>query len=180
MKYQKKILIGLPIFIAGIYLLYKSLKKNNLTNINSDVIFMAGLDYRQGDLSINQQEQLLKTNLKDKKIKAFRYNDILGVLDEVNKSPNDIVILFSAGCSYADKISVATNNKKNMFIVQPYGISSNVKKSVNEAVANGVPSKNVITGSTIGTGLNIVKNSTPTPSNYSHWDSLKFVGTLIN
>jgi hypothetical protein len=180
LKYQTKILIGVPIFLASIYLLIKSMKKNDtIVETNDDVIFMGGLDYRQGDLNLNQQVELLKTNLKGKKIKGFKYNDILGVLTAIDESPNDIIILFSAGCSYSDQISESTNNKKSMYIVEPYGISSDVKKSVNQAVANGVPNKNVITGASIGTGLNIVKNSTPTPSNYSHWNALKFVGTLI-
>ena len=181
MKYQTKIFLGLPIFVASIYLLIKNLKKSNVSiqNTNSDIIFMGGLDNRQGDLNLNQQVELLKTNLKGKKIKGFRYNDILGVLSEVKESPNDIVILFSAGCFYANKISEATNNKKNMFIVEPYGTSSNVKKSVNEAIANGIPNKNIIVGKTTDRGLNIVKNATSTPSNSNHWNALKFVGTLI-
>jgi hypothetical protein len=140
---------------------------------------MGGLDNRQGDLNLNQQVQLLKTNIKGKKIKGFRFNDISTVLEAVKESPNDIIILFSAGCLYADKISEVTNNKKNMYIVEPYGTSSNVKKSVNDAVNNGVPNKNVITGSTISRGLNIVNDATPTPYNSTHWNALKFVGTLI-
>lgn len=182
LKYQTKILIGLPIFLGSIYLLFKNLKKNNvITNdINNDIIFMGGLDNREGDLNLNQQVQLLKTNIKGKKIKGFRFNDISSVLSEIKENPNDIVILFSAGCSQANKISKLTNNKNNMFIVEPYGTSSNVKKSVNDAVANGVPNKNVITGATVSRGLNIVKNATPTPTNLNHWNALKFVGTLIN
>jgi hypothetical protein len=140
---------------------------------------MGGLDNREGDLNLNKQVQLLKTNLKGKKIKGFRFNDIASVLSEVKEYPNDIIILFSAGCSQSNKISQATNNKNNMFIVEPYGTSSNVKKSVNDAVANGVPNKNVITGTTVSRGLNIVKNATPTPTNLNHWNALKFVGTLI-
>jgi hypothetical protein len=181
MKLQTKLLIGLPIFFGSIYLFYKNYKKNNpiITNVNSDVIFMGGLDNRGGDLNLNEQVQLLKTNLKAKKIKGFRFNDITSVLNEIKENPNDIVILFSAGCSHSNEISEATNNKKNMYIVEPYAISSNVKKSVNDAVANGVPNKNVITGSTVSRGLNIVSNATPTPTNLSHWNALKFVGTLI-
>ena len=179
MKYQTKILIGIPIFFASIYLLLKNTKKSNVTiqNINNDIIFMGGLDNREGDLNLNQQVQLLKTNLKGKKIKGFRFNDISAVLEEVKEFPNDIIILFSAGCRYSDEISEATKNKKNMFIVEPYGTSLNVKKSVNDAVGNGVPNKNVVTGTTISRGLNIVSNATP--SNSSHWNALKYVGTLI-
>ena len=66
-----------------------------------------------------------------------------------------------------------------MFIVEPYATSSSVKKSVNDAVANGVPNKNVITGSLVSRGFSIVKNATPTPSDLNHWNALKFVGTLI-
>jgi hypothetical protein len=181
LKLQTKLLIGLPIFFGSIYLFYKNYKKNNatITNVNNDVIFMGGLDIREGDLNLNKQVELLKTNLKGKKIKGFRYNDISGVLDAVKDSPNDIVIVFSAGCFYSDKISEITNNKKNMFIVEPYATSSSVKKSVNDAVSNGVPNKNVITGSLVSRGYSIVKNGTPTPSDLNHWNALKFVGTLI-
>ena len=70
LKLQTKLLIGLPIFFGSIYLFYKNYKKNNpISNQNSDVIFMGGLDNREGDLNLNQQVELLKTNLKVKKIK---------------------------------------------------------------------------------------------------------------
>ena len=182
MKYKTKIFIGIPIFIASIYILFKALKKkNNITNNkDSNVILMGGLDNRNGDLNINQQLDLLKSTLENKKSIAFRYNDILGVLDAIKKYPNDIVVLFSAGCSYSNKVSKAIANKNNLFIVEPYGTSNSVKNSVNEAINNGVPNKNIITGNTTERGLNIVKNSTPTPKNTTHWNALKFVGTLIN
>jgi hypothetical protein len=181
MKYQTKMLIGVPIFFVSIYFLIKSFKKSKdvITNTSNNVILMGGLDNRSGDLNINQQADLLKSTLKNKSVIAFRYNDLVGVLDAIKKHPNDIVVLFSAGCSYSNKISKEIKNKDNLFIVEPYATSSSVRDSVSQAINNGVPNKNVVVGTTQSRGLNVVENATHTPSNYIHWDALKFVGTLI-
>ena len=181
MKTETKILIGLPFFLASIYLLFKNFKKGSITisNKGSNVILMGGLDNRQGDLNINQQVNLLKSTLQNKNVIGFRYNDLVGVTNAINKYPNDYVVLFSAGGRYSDKISNQIEAKKKLFIVEPYGASSDVKKSVNQAINNGVPNKNVIVGENIYRGLNVVPNATQTPQNISHWNALKFVGTLI-
>jgi hypothetical protein len=182
LKTKTKILIGLPFFLGSIYFLYKSFKKknNNNSNDNGNVILMGGLDNRQGDLNIAQQIELLKSTLKNKNVIGFRYNDISGVTNAISKNPNDVVVLFSAGCSHSNKISNQIKDKNNLFIVEPYATSSNVKKSVNEAISNGVPNKNVIVGQNTSRGLGIVEGATHTPSDLNHWNALKFVGTLIN
>ena len=182
LKTETKILIGIPLFFASIYFLVKSFKKgggNFVSNTSSNVILMGGLDNRQGDLNIDQQVKLLKTSLQNKSVIGFRYNNVSGVLDAINKNPNDYVVLFSAGGRYSDKISNQIKAKNKLFIVEPYGASANVKKSVNQAISNGVPNKNVIVGENVYRGLNVVPNATPTPSNVGHWNALKFVGTLI-
>ena len=182
MKTETKILIGIPFFFASIYFLMKSFKKgggNFVSNISSNVILMGGLDNRQGDLNIDQQVKLLKTTLKNKSIKGFRYNNLSGVLNAMRENPDDYVILFSAGGRYSDKVSSQIKAKNKLFIVEPYGASTNVKKSVNQAISNGVPNKNVIVGENIYRGLNVVPNATPTTPNIGHWNALKFVGTLI-
>jgi hypothetical protein len=181
MKYQTKMLIGLPIFFVSIYFLIKSFKKSKdvITNTSNNVILMGGLDNRSGDLNINQQADLLKSTLKNKNVMAYRYNDDDGVINAIKKNPKDIVVLFSAGCFYSNLVSEVISNKKNLFIVEPYATSTSVRKSVNEAINNGVPNKNVVVGTTQSRGLNVVENATHTPSNYIHWDALKFVGTLI-
>jgi hypothetical protein len=181
LKTRTKILIGLPFFFVSIYFLIKSLRKGNnyISNKNSNVILMGGLDNRQGDLKIDQQVELLKSTLQNKKVIGFRYNDISGVANAINENPNSVVVLFSAGCSYSSKISNEIKNKNNLFIVEPYASSQNIKNIVNQAIANGVPNKNVIVGQNVSRGLNVVPNATHTPPNTSHWNALKFVGTLI-
>jgi len=180
LKIQTKILIGLPLLLGSIYL-YKIYKKgSNVISKNSTVILMGGLDYRENDLNINQQVDLLKSTLQNKNVIGFRYNDISGITNAISENPNSIVVLFSAGCSYANKISKQIKDKNKLFIVEPYATSSNVKKVVNEAIRYGVPNENVIVGDNVSRGLNVVPNATKTPPNTSHWNALKFVGTLIN
>jgi hypothetical protein len=182
LKTQTKILIGIPLFFASIYFLIKSFKKggdNVFSNTSNNIILMGGLDNRQGDLKIDQQVELLKSTLENKNVIGFRYNDISGVTNAISENPNSVVVLFSAGCNYANKISTQIKNKNNLFIVEPYATSQNIKNIVNEAIENGVPNKNVIVGENVSRGLNVVPNPTHTPSNTSHWNALKFVGTLI-
>ena len=181
LKTSTKIFIGLPFFLASVYLLYKSFKKggNAISNKSNNVILMGGLDNRQCDLNIDQQVNLLESTLENKKVIGFRYNDISGVTNAIMENPNSVVVLFSAGCTYANKISKQIKDKKKLFIVEPYATSSNAKKIVNEAVDNGVPNKNVLVGGSESRGLNVVPNATHTPPNSSHWNALKFVGTLI-
>jgi hypothetical protein len=182
LKIQTKILIGIPLFFASIYFLMKSFKKsggNIISDTSGNVILMGGLDNRQGDLNIDQQVNLLKKSLQNKSVIGFRYNNVSGVLKAISENPNDYVVLFSAGGRYSDKVSSQIRAKNKLFIVEPYGASSDVKKSVNQAISNGVPNENVIVGENIYRGLNVVPNATPTPTNVGHWNALKFVGTLI-
>jgi len=147
--------------------------------IKVDVILMGGLDYRKGDFKVNEQVTLLKSNLPDKKIVGYRYVDIDGVLSEMSKNPSAYVVLFSAGCSYASIISKQIINKNRLFIVEPYALSKNTVNSVKNAVSNGVPSKNVVTGPIVSRGSGVVNGSTKTPEGIDHWGSLKYVGKLI-
>jgi len=181
LKTETKILIGLPFFFLSIYFLLKNFKKGGvmIPEKSGNVILMGGLDNRQGDLNIDQQVKLLKTSLQNKSVIGFRYNNVSGVLKAISENPNDYVVLFSAGGRYSDKVSSQIRAKNKLFIVEPYGASSNVKKSVNQAISNGVPNENVIVGENIYRGLNVVPNATPTPTNVGHWNALKFVGTLI-
>lgn len=146
---------------------------------SNNIILMGGLDYRSGDLDINQQVEKLKKNITGKNVIGFRYNDLSGVLNEIEKNPESYVVLFSAGCNYASKISNKIKDKNRLFIVECYATSENVKKSVGEAVSNGVPSKNVITGPNTSRGKGVVSGSTSTPSGTNHWGSLSYVGNFI-
>ena len=161
--------------------------KNSTTNPQTsgstgsgDVILMGGLDYRKGDLSITQQVESLKTTVAGKNVIGFRYNELNKVLNAIKENPNAYVVLFSAGCGYASTISKQMTDKTKLFIVEPYATSSNTAKSVQTAVANGTPSKNVIVGPNSNRGAGVVANATKTPSDSGHWTALKNVGNLIS
>jgi len=152
---------------------------NQQTSSSDNVILMGGLDYRSGDKNISEQVALLKTNMGSKSVIGYRYNDFSGVVNSISKHPNSHIVLFSAGCSYSSKIAKMINDKSKLFIVEPYASSSATSSSVQNAVSVGVPNGNVITGPITARGKDVVNGSTKTPSGYSHWDALKFVGGLI-
>ncbi len=147
---------------------------------SADVILMGGLDYRAGDYKIDAQVQLLSKGFgTNKKVIGHRYNDLNSVLGSIAKNPNAKVILFSAGGSRAKQVADAMQNKNNLYIVEPYGVSANTKNSVQAAVTSGVPSTNVIAGPSSGRGNGIVSGTSSTPSGKGHWDALQYTATLI-
>lgn len=157
----------------------KGEKKNEGTGV--DVILMGGLDYRKGDLNISQQVESLKTNLPGKNVIGFRYTQLNDVLNAIKENPNASVVLFSAGGSYASTISKDMTDKSKLYIVEPYAASSNTAKSVQTAVSNGTPAKNVMVASNnTKRGGGVVPGATTTPSGLGHWDALKYIGKLIS
>tara|TARA_R110002153_G_scaffold168417_3_gene321153 strand:- start:2430 stop:2972 length:543 start_codon:yes stop_codon:yes gene_type:complete len=150
-----------------------------------NVLLLGGLDNRSGDLDINEQKNLLLKGLKDKNVKAFRYNDLSGLSEEIKNSKKPVyVVLFSAGGKKALEVAELFRFKgfdlKNIFIVQPYGKSNTTSNSIREAVKLGVPKKNILVGSSASTGVGIVNNPTTTPKcSPSHWCSLTQVGEFI-
>ena len=154
---------------------------NQVNQVNQvDVILMGGLDYRQGDLKIDKQVELLNSGTSGgKKILGHRYTELTKVLDSIAQNPNAKVVLFSAGGTYSKQVANAMQNKSNLYIVEPYAASANTKTSVQSAVTAGVPSKNVLTGSSVGRGKDVIAGATLTPSNKGHWDALQYVGSLI-
>ena len=154
-------------------------QKSSTTGSKGDLILMGGLDYRPGDLNINQQVQSIKTHLSNKNVIGFRYNDISGVLQAVKNNPNAYVVLFSAGCKYASQIAPLMNDKRKMFIVEPYAKSTSTAQSVQTAVSLGVPNKNVVAGPVKERGAGVVSSTTNTPQGQGHWSALQNVGQLI-
>lgn len=146
---------------------------------NNTIILMGGLDYRNGDLNIEQQTKKIKVKLPNKNVLGFRYNDLSGVLGAIKNNPNSYVILFSAGCNKSSTISNAMKDKKKLFIVEPYATSKSVTDSVSSAVSSGVPSSNVVVGPNKPRGAGVVGGETKTPTNLNHWGALDFVTTLI-
>lgn len=146
---------------------------------NNTIILMGGLDYRSGDLNIEQQKNKIKVKLPNKNVLGFRYNDLSGVLGAIKNNPNSYVILFSAGCNKSSTISNAMKDKKKLFIVEPYATSKSVADSVSSAVSSGVPSSNVVVGPNKPRGAGVVGGATKTTTNLNHWGALDFVTTLI-
>ena len=154
---------------------------NTVSSTGTDVILMGGLDYRKGDLSISKQVESLKTTVPGKNVVGFRYNELNKVLDAIKEKPNAYVVLFSAGGSYASTISKQMTDKTKLFIVEPYATSSNTAKSVQTAVANGTPAKNVVVApNNTNRGGGVVAGATSTPKDINHWGALKYVGNLIS
>jgi hypothetical protein len=159
----------------------------NPDSVSTDiVIFMAGLDDQKDPTykSVEEQANLLATNLTGKTIIKHDYRKSAPVINSIKNNPGAIVILFSAGCGYSSIIAKAMADKTKLYIVEPYAISSNTVISVRNAVSQGVPAANVLTGDTKGRGKGTIEGSTQTPNVKgpglsSHWNALKFVGTLI-
>lgn len=171
------IIIGtIAIFVFSCFYFFKAKPKN--------ILLLGGLDYRQGDLNIEKQVELLEQGSK-MAVTGFRYNNLKGIISAIEQSKTPIyVVLFSKGGQYSHDIALAMSSKKiklsNLYIVEPYASSSTTSSSVRLAVSLGVPSKNVMVGKSTSVGLGVVENTTSTPScSPSHWCSLKEVGIKI-
>lgn len=186
-KIQKTLIIvgGASIVLLIGYLITKKMKVTN-NGSKKSVLLLGGLDTRAGDKKINEQVELMKSGFsKDVNINGFRYFDKDGIIKQIEKDKNSFVVLFSAGCGYAEtiakKIIDVGGNLSNMYILEPYAVSQNTATSVQNAVKLGVPAKNVFVGSWKGTGLGVVSGATPTPNcSPSHWCSLVEVSKKIS
>ena len=161
---------------------YYNAKVQKVTDTNNSavsIILMCGRDDRKGDLSISKQVESLKTNVGVKNVIGFRYTEEDKVINAISQYPDAYVVLFSAGCAYSSSISSKIKNKQRLFIVEPFASGDKTKTSVQAAVTNGTPSKNVVTGPSIERGSGVVSGSTNTPNGIDHWGALKYVGKLI-
>lgn len=184
-KRRDYIIIGSILLAWGFVVSY--IKKNrdklsdsssNSENKNLDAILIGGLDDRQGYKKIDEQLRLFKKGFGyNKNVKAFRYSENTdNIIEFLKENKNTPTFLFSAGCKKSyDILQSGYADKNKFFIIQPYGISSNVKTIVRNSVKYGVPNKNVFVGDTESTGLGIVSGATPSGG---HWQSLTFVGNL--
>ena len=188
-KIQKTVIIigGVSVVLLITYLIRKRMQQSTKTTqkIQKSVLLLGGLDTRAGDKNIEEQVEMMKKGFgKDIKITGFRYFNKDGILKELEKNKNSFVVLFSAGCAYAEtvakKIVEVGGKLSDMYILEPYAASQNTATSVQNAVKLGVPSQNVFVGSWKGTGLGVVANATPTPQcTPGHWCSLTEVSKKI-
>ena len=152
---------------------------------NSPVtILMGGLNYRENDKSTSQQGGLLEIGLGSKNVIAIDYNNLTKVKKEIDNNPNNFLVLFSAGASYAsslvDYVKEKGGNIENIYVVEPCtcpGYCDNGLDSVENAIAKGLPKTNILVGDSDCTGKNIGGvRSDCTPK---HWCALTKVGELI-
>lgn len=176
--------ITVPILIYIAYKLFKKPQSKNLQK-SKNIILIGGLDYRKGDKKINEQVDLVKSGINGNyQVQGFTYKDLQGALNALDKTPNSYVLLFSAGCQYAEniakKIKELNQNLSNLYIAEPFHNGGKTSKSVQNAVNMGVPSKNVFVGKNTGVGLGIVKDASNTPNcSPSHWCALTQVTKII-
>jgi hypothetical protein len=167
-----------------------------------DIIFLCGLDDRKDpntgkltDLTKDQQTEIIKKEVGEKRILSFRYFDWQNCVKEINKNPNAFVVFFSGGCTHVKSVADRINDKSilgRFYIVEPYGLSKNTIKAVNEVVSMGVPVSNVIVGQTRikdnksgqltetkERGMGIIEGATITPDSYNHFGAIKFVSKFL-
>lgn len=177
------ILVGSLLVISTNYLLFNSLNLKTKKYKDKGIILLGGLDNRANDKSILEQVNLVKKGSKYDKILGFRYNDLNGTLKAIEKNPTYSVILFSAGCRYSFDVAKKMkqfDNIKNLYLAEPYALSSIHTNNAKKSVDLGLPEQNIFVGDSKATGLGIVNNPTKT-SNCTprHWCSLTDVGKKI-
>lgn len=162
--------------LATVVILKKIFMSKSQSESEWDAIFIGGLDNRPNDYPLEKQVEFLK-NGSDKKVKAYRYNIDVNVVKQFLKdNPKIPIYMFSAGCKLAEELSKDKNaNTKTIYIIEPYGSSTNVQSIVKNAVKNGVPAKNVIHGCYLSTGKGLIVGSTYS-GDCTHWNALKNKG----
>jgi hypothetical protein len=150
------------------------------------IIFVAGLDNRPGDLSLEEQIAYVKTYLPNVSIKSFcnakqckRHDDVsMGKAKKyIETHPNSIILLFSSGTGLSSHASQHISNPRNLYILEPY---RGAKGGIMKAISNGVPRTNVILGNGHGSGKGLIVGASSTPSGYSHFGSLKYASMVIS
>ncbi len=163
-------------------------KGNNTTNnqVNTAggfaAILVGGLNYREGDKSTSTQESILKNAIGGMNVKSFDWNaSTESILSFLSANPKIPVFLFSAGCKKAGALSESNNVDVNkIYIIEPfYEAGGETARSVQKAVSNGVPSKNVFVGPGASRGNGIVSGSASSQAK-DHWDALVSVGGMLS
>ncbi len=123
--------------------------------INYDVVFVGGLDGK-GYKDIVTQSKIFTRNINNNvNIRTYSYTQEIEYLTFIKNNPNVYVVVFSKSCESSVKIAQIPGFDKNkLFIVEPYTTDGGkTTKTIQDAVAIGVPAKNVYVGWGIGTGL---------------------------
>lgn len=144
-------------------------------------VLVGGLNYREGDKSTSTQGEMLKNAIGGMNVKSFDWDaSTESILSFLAVHPKTPVFLFSAGCAKAGELSASNNVDLNKFyIIEPFYSGGKTTESVQKAVSNGVPSKNVFVGPGPSRGKGIVSGSASSQAN-DHWDALVSVGGMVS
>ena len=166
--------------------LEKSKVKKSDASDSNVVIFIGGRDEQPKYKPLETQTSLLKQGLGSQTVLSFRYKytDVTNAITAYQENPSAAVILFSAGCSSAQRFAKQMQDKSRLFIVEPYAIDAGTRKVVRGAVNSGVPASNVYIGATTGRGAGIVPGASEMPTlpggvMASHWNALTLIGSKI-
>jgi len=143
------------------------------------VILVAGLDNRPGDLSKEAQAELLAKGLGGAEVVPVRYNDLEGAKTAVSQNPGARLVLFSAGCSFADELVPLLKSPDQLWILEPYAVSGRTVDGIQKAVSAGMPESHVVVGPSRGRGLGTVAGAQRTPDGTGHFDSLRTLGDIM-
>jgi hypothetical protein len=152
------------------------------TNTSPTVILVSGL-YDGKYKGVEEQKSLLERGLGKGyfNVIAHAWDSMSEIKNSISTYPNTILVLFSRGGHYSkDYSSFLKENGGNlnkMYIVEPYSCEKSTKKSVDDAVSNGVPRINVLGGLNDCTGKNVAGRSTDCPN---HWCALTVAGKIIS
>jgi hypothetical protein len=144
-------------------------------------VLVGGVNYREGDKSTSTQASILKNSLGVMNVKSFDWDaSTESILSFLAANPKTPVFLFSAGCKKAGALSESGNVDVNkLYIIEPfYEAGGETAKSVQKAVSNGVPSKNVFVGPNASRGNGIVGGSASSQAK-GHWEALVTVGRMF-
>ncbi len=135
------------------------------------ITFMAGIET---DLSAQSQTQIIQGALPKAKITTFKHTEVSKLIAHSRKSPNSIIILFSAAAKHTYRVVTETNAE--IWIVEPHYSSA---KTVGDAIRIGFPKRQIILGPTANRGSTISTGCRRTPNGLNNFQALKFVTTLL-
>ena len=159
-----------------ISLIERDESKTKISNEESDssfVIFVSGIE---SAMSHNGQLNLFKEGFGEKyPIKGFKYKDISLINDFIKHNSIIAIVLFSAGCAYANKINNISPSK--IYCIEPWNDSSNSRASRFVSI----PASNMyINNESYARGKGIKKGANFTNSKEGHFQALKTSARLIS
>ncbi len=128
---------------------------------------MGGLE---NTMSLKEQYNLFTKNINNEVI-PHSYKDIDKLKNNINKSPNSKVVLFSAGGKNANEVVNLVNNPNQIYIIEPY--------TCNRTITQKIPKKNILGGSDCKTGNNVAGIFRADIGSKGHFDSLEKMAKLI-